>query len=54
MIKITDVKCKGWVINPNAEYRLYQRIENLMRKERYQGKIVTTCNNGSIVIEANK
>jgi hypothetical protein len=51
MIKITDIKSKGWVIKPSSEYRLYGEIEKLMRKEGYQGKIVTTKGKGSVVIE---
>lgn len=54
MIKITDIRCKGWVVTPNPEYSLYGRIEKLMRKEGFQGKIMTTKNKGSIIIEAKK
>lgn len=51
MIKITDVECKGWTLAPNSEYHLYKIIEKAMRKHGFQGKIITTINNGSIIIK---
>ncbi len=51
MIKITNIRQKGWRAEPNHELYLYKLIERLMRKEGYQGKITSTVNEGSIVIK---
>jgi len=54
MIKITNIKCEGWRVKPNPEYKLYRAIERLMRTEGFQGRMVTTTNRGSIIVEAKK